>query len=614
MPTLRRVIGFPLLLLLAINALLGSDIFFVPGIAAGLAGPSSLIAWISIGIFAMLMACFFAEMVSTWPRAGGIYEYAKHGLNEPSAFIVGWLAWLVGSIIIATELVGGLIYLLPLAPLWMVVVVALGLLAAFSAVALRGMKLSAVVLLAFGVATLITLLAFIFIGLPAVNPANFSPFWVAGLPAVGLAAFFITNMFFGWEGMTYLAEEVKDPRKTVPRALLIATGALAILGVAVAIVSMGIMRWDVLAQSGAPLASAAESVMPSLSVIMRLMAGIAIIGTAASWVVFAPRLLFAMARDNMFIHGVQKLHPKWDTPYLAIALQTVVTAVVIIISSGSIRTLFDIIIPMYVLLYFMFLLCYVRLRDLPIKREFVAPFRNIGPPILVIVLVVLMTTWLGTPGAPLAFTILIVLLLCGFPSYIAIKLQTDRAFVEKFWNSMSVALNIYVPLLIGGHWSRVEKDADIDKRHTVLDYGCGAGYLTERFAKKAERVVAVDISEKQLNKALARISHAELANVMFVKVSRPAPFPANSFDRIVCTLAINYFVEPKKELAALVRTLKRGGKALFLAVHAPGITSHAFLKHDRTIKTVFDSAGFKRPTIERTKSLGREYIYISAEK
>lgn len=614
MPALRRAIGFPLLLLLAINALLGSDIFFTPGIAAGYAGPASLLAWIIVGVFALLMAGFFGELVSAWPAAGGIYEYAKHGLSEPSAFLVGWIAWVAASITIATELVGGLLYLLPGAPVYFLILLSLGLLAFFSLIALRGIELSAAILLAFGIATLLTIFVFIFVGLPAVNPANYSPFWVAGLSGIALGAFFVANMFFGWEGMTYLAEEVKDPRKTLPKALLVATGVLAVIGIAIAAVSMGVMRWDALAASSAPLADAADIALPSLGMVIRMMAAVAIIGTAASWVVFTPRLLFAMARDNMFIRGIQKLHPKWQTPYLAIGLQAAVAAVVTVISIAKIEVLFGLVIPLYVLMYLAFLLCFVRLRPLSGKREFTAPFGRIGPPIAGLFMLGMLVLWLGTEGALTSFGLVLALIVVGFPAYIIVKLQTDRAFVEKYWNRMAVALNIYVPLLLAGQWKQAIDFANVRKGHTVLDYGCGAGWLTQQLAGRAGRVVATDISEKQLDRAIARISHAELANVMFVKASRPAPFPTSSFDRIVCSVAINYFVNPQKELSALARTLKRGGRAVFLAVRAPGISIHPFLRRDGTIKTVFRAARLRGTSIRRVCMFGREYIYISATK
>ncbi|MBU5557953.1 MAG: amino acid permease [Candidatus Aenigmarchaeota archaeon] len=614
MSGLRRVIGFPLLLLLTINALIGSGIFFHPGIAAGFAGPASIIAWIAVSLLALLMAGFFGELVSTWPRAGGVYEYAKHALSEPSAFLVGWLGWLTASVTIGTELVGGLLYLFPSAPLYVNIGLAFSLLTIFSLIAVRGIKLSAALLLAFGIISLLVVIVVGLAGMTAINIVNYSPFFVSGITGIALAAFFVAEMFFGWEGVTYLAEEVNDPRKALPKALLISTCILAIMGTGIATISLGVLPSKTLASSNAPLAAVASVAMPGMGAIVGMLAAVAIIGTAASWIVFAPRLLFAMARDNLFVHGIQKLHPRWQTPYKAIALQVLVISIVILLCAGNLQVMFGLLIPMYVLLYILFLVCFVRLSSLTAKREFIAPLRTVGPYIAALFLLGMLFVWLGTPSAHLSFAAVLTLLFAGFPAYVAVRLQTDQAFVEKFWNRMGVALDLYIPLLLFGQWRHVLAMADVKKDHTVLDYGCGAGWLTKRLATRVRRVVSADIAEKQLSKALAMMNRAELENVILVKTSRPAPFPANSFDRIICTIAINYFVSPEKELTALAKTLKRGGKALFLAVRAPGLTLQPFLRQDSSIKAAFKAAGFKKINIDRVCTFGREYIYISTTK
>ena len=94
MTELKKSISFSVLVLLAINAIIGTGIFFVPGIAARIAGPASIISWILVGILALLVAACFAELVSMFPKAGGVYEYTKQAFGEFGGFMVGWIAWI----------------------------------------------------------------------------------------------------------------------------------------------------------------------------------------------------------------------------------------------------------------------------------------------------------------------------------------------------------------------------------------------------------------------------------------------------------------------------------------------------------------------------------------
>jgi len=93
-----------------------------------------------------------------------------------------------------------------------------------------------------------------------------------------------------------------------------------------------------------------------------------------------------------------------------------------------------------------------------------------------------------------------------------------------------------------------------------------------------------------------------------------AYFRNSIFDRIISIVAINYFVNPEKELRKLRASLKKDGKVSFLALRAHTITVHPFLRHDRTIKTIFKEAGFKDIKIERVTNQFTEYIYITARK
>ena len=135
-PELKKSISFSVLILLAINAIIGTGIFFVPGIAAAIAGPASIISWIAVAVIAMLIAACFAELVGMFPKAGGVYEYTKQAFGEFGGFLVGWTSWLVANVTIAMLAIGCLAYLSAFFPIlaaeagfgfWIKILIALGI-------------------------------------------------------------------------------------------------------------------------------------------------------------------------------------------------------------------------------------------------------------------------------------------------------------------------------------------------------------------------------------------------------------------------------------------------------------------------------------------------------
>ena len=160
--------------------------------------------------------------------------------------------------------------------------------------------------------------------------------------------------------------------------------------------------------------------------------------------------------------------------------------------------------------------------------------------------------------------------------------------------------------------AKIKQEANLKKNQTVLDYGCGCGITTFEIAKKVNKLVAADLSLKQLKRTLSAVKKNHLSNnIIMIKLSEMSPFKPGSFDRIISVLAINYFVNPEKELKALHRSLKRGGKIAMISILAPGITTHPFLKNDAEIRSVAVRAGFKKLKIIRKKKLANQWKLIS---
>src|SRR3989338_2367873 len=100
---LKQSIGKKTLLMLTLNAILGTGIFFLPALGAAYSGTSSIISWGVMSIIAIMISLYFAELVSMFPKAGGAYEFVKHAFGKTTGFVFGWLSWIVANITIRSE-------------------------------------------------------------------------------------------------------------------------------------------------------------------------------------------------------------------------------------------------------------------------------------------------------------------------------------------------------------------------------------------------------------------------------------------------------------------------------------------------------------------------------
>ena len=108
MAELKRVLSYPVLLLIVINSILGTGIFFLPAMGAKIAGPASIISWLVLSVISIYMAMVFGELASMFPEAGGVYEFCKNAFGRFPSFLIGWLTLVGGNITIAMLMVGAI--------------------------------------------------------------------------------------------------------------------------------------------------------------------------------------------------------------------------------------------------------------------------------------------------------------------------------------------------------------------------------------------------------------------------------------------------------------------------------------------------------------------------
>lgn len=609
---MRQQLSFLEILVVCIGTIIGTGIFFIPGIVAIMVGHGSILVWAIIIVLTIPMGLCFADLASIFKKSGGPVVFVKHAFGDFFGFIAGWSTWILSSIAIGALSVALSYYVSFLIPLNFLtkILFSISILAIFTLINYHGIKLGARVEIVLTIITFLFLILYIVFGFGKIDMSNFQGFPINFI-LLGPAAVLALELFIGWESSTIISEEVKNAKKYIPMALTFTVLIIGVLYFFIFFVFLGNIQISDIINSPNPLAT---SVAKFAGEIWAYAFGIGaiFIGLTAlnSWILTVARLPYAMARHKVFLRWFDHLDKKHGTPDRALLIQFIFASLIATSGSyeGALRLLMSVALIMYIL-------CYASL--IKLRKKF--PERRFKVPLLFPVVSLITCFVILTQIEPSIFLGGAILILLGIPSYIAIKLTTNRKFVEKFFDKMAFVINWYIPTILykKEEMKKVLENADLKKKQNVLDYGCGTGITTRSIANLISpgKVVAVDISKKQLSIAIKRtVEEFDLPNIIFVKQTKSAPFEPNTFDRIVSTIAINYFVYPHKELEQLYKILKKNGKISFLAIKAPTIPFRPFLKHDNTIKTIFETAGFRNVKIEREKKFIRTYIYITAKK
>jgi amino acid transporter len=624
MPQLKKVLSFPGILLITINAIMGTGIFFLPAVGAQVAGPASILAWFILSLIAVYIAMCFGELSSMFPKAGGIYEFCKQAYGRFFSFLIGWMTVMAGNITVAMLVVGAIQYLLPVGSNMMKILFSLVFILIFNFIAFKGMKTSAVMLITFSFITLGTLFALIIPGLFRFELTNLSPFFVFPPEALILAIFLIAETFFGWETATFLAEETKNGQKVMPKALISGTIIIAVICLLFVITSLGVIPWQTFGKSVTPLADLGLVHYGALGQgIFSILVYLAIIGSVAGWVVSAPRLLLAMAKDKLFPERFAKIHKKNFTPHRAIIFQTILTTILVIVGSGSYTTILLLLVPIVLVTYAFVLLSVVILRykKPDMKRYYRVPFGKIGPAIVALGMLILIYIWLRhTPGAWSILRLGISLIFVGLPLYFLVEMYHDAPAIKKvneilaypiFWSE-----TIFFPVSVR---RKIFRNLGDLKNKKVLEFGCSMGTVTRRLAKvvgQRGKIFAFDFVERNLQIAG---SHLKRDNIHLFHYGGlhdfKIPVKLPKVDVIVSTGAFSYMQRPQTVLRDLARKIKVGGKVVFVDYdrffHI--IPNVAWISDAAKVKKMFNAAGFN-VEVKKKQGLLWKYIFIEGSK
>lgn len=321
---LQRVIGVSGLALTILNFTIGAGIFVLPAIVGMQLGTYGLLCYVFCAILLGCVMLCYAEIGSKVTTSGGTYAYVVAAFGGFAGFITSWLFFfafcLASDAAVMNILADSLAVIYPVflkpglrALLFFI------LLAFMILVNVRGTKQSITFIKFVTVIKLLPLVAIIIFGFFHVKLTNLHWDHLPTISTFGSTALILFFAFLGFESALTSSGEIKNPKRTIPRGIILAGLLILIFYLLLQLVAQGILGANMMAVKDAPLAAIAEKIVgPVGSIILLLTAAFSCFTNIFGDVLATPRLLFAGANDGLFPKFMGKVHPKFATPYLAI--------------------------------------------------------------------------------------------------------------------------------------------------------------------------------------------------------------------------------------------------------------------------------------------------------
>ena len=319
-PGLHRVITLRHAVAIYVSSVLGAGIFVVPGLAARIAGPASIVSWILLSLASYPFAYTFAKLSARRPTSGGLYAFARDGFGPGASTATAWLfvAWnALGAPAATVAAASYIAFVFPLSRLE-VFLVAAGIMVAAFAVNYLGIRFSGRVQLATVAAIVAALLVAILASAPSIQPSDYTPFLPSGVASIGTAAALIVWSYLGYENTSNVAEEFRDPERDFHRSVVISVLLISGLYLAVAVVTVGTGAY--LVGGGAtPFAKImADAFGASGGAVVAFLAVFVTFGTVNAYTAGMARVYYAAARDGVFPRALGKIDPATGAPRRAL--------------------------------------------------------------------------------------------------------------------------------------------------------------------------------------------------------------------------------------------------------------------------------------------------------
>jgi APA family basic amino acid/polyamine antiporter len=310
MGELKRHLGLWGATSIGIGAIIGAGIFVLSGVASGLAGPAVILSFVIAGVTAFITALSSAELSSFITETGGSYIYTDKAFGKFWGFLVGWMQsfdYIVGASAISVGFAGYFVYFFGIPPTAqnVIILVAIAMPFVLTLINLKGIKEAAgtnnlMVWLKIAALTLFILLGLFFL-LSHGDYSNYHPFFPRGYSGMLSGAALIFFAFVGFNTVTVISEEIKDPEKNVPKSIIYAFLICTVLYIGVSTVEVGLVNWKVIGTSDAPL-ELALTVDTSNIFILKFVSVSALFATLSATmasILGGSRALFAMARQRV---------------------------------------------------------------------------------------------------------------------------------------------------------------------------------------------------------------------------------------------------------------------------------------------------------------------------
>ncbi len=319
---LRKAVTMRYAVALYMSSVLGSGVLVLPGLAGQVAGPASLIAWIVLSIASYPLAYTFASLSARRPESGGIYGFARESFGFRTANAVGWLftAWFItGAPVVTVIAASYLAYAFPLSRPVIYVIAGVLMLGAFL-VNYRGIIISSKVQLAVIAAIVALLLVTVVASLPQISLANFTPFFPNGFLPIGVAAALIFWSYLGYENVSNVAEEFKNPERDFHRSILLSVLVIGALYLSIAAAAVGTQAYKT-GGSVAPFAAMLSNALGVYGAIgTAILAVIIIFGTVNAYMTGISRVIYATAKEGGLPKFLDSINTKTRVPDRALML------------------------------------------------------------------------------------------------------------------------------------------------------------------------------------------------------------------------------------------------------------------------------------------------------
>jgi basic amino acid/polyamine antiporter, APA family len=426
---LKRQIGLVTAMMIIIADVIGTGIFTTTGQVLGKTGSalSILVLFALGGVIALTGSLCYAEMATMWPEDGGEYVYLKKIYGPLPAFLTGWISLFVAfSLAAAMSSILAVRYFNELSPggvipgSWLPKFVAAGIVVFFSIIHMVGVQKGSLIQNILTIIKLVVVFLFIALGFYFVDYGQ-SGLLVkeyeikGGVSIFGYASALITIMYAysGWNGSTYIAGEIKNPEKNLPRALLYSTILITIIYLAMNFVYMMSSSGESILSEGQYTIGALASKNlfgPNISPVFNICIVIILLSSVSVQMMIGPRVTYAMAKDRTIFGMLERVNPKYQTPDLAIIVQMAIAVFYVFIG-------FDAILKM--LIYMGFALSvfplmavigmvYTRIKHPEIQRPFRVPFFPLVAGIYIVLMFCVILGTLKESPKPSLFAIAVI--------------------------------------------------------------------------------------------------------------------------------------------------------------------------------------------------------------